>query len=361
METNEKFDLPLEIQTFLSSNVTNFVSCIYLKTENVDFSNYLNDLLFMDSTNSVFHFNYKKLVEINQKTLFQFNIKKVFSDKKKDPKEGFFFLIEDNLNKVYFAISPENKDFFNKVINPFIQEYFYDKISKVFITSKEIYNILARLEIILQNKVMTNWCTGKRVFQENPDTISKWTDKKVTFQQCFSKANQEKMSINWIRISSYDLKYKRDVKMDISRDACISGNFHNITEIYNILNIIISKGKKDFKILNDKQITKNSPAIPIVLDYQTDILVNKELKEKLIGTINKYKNCTYSVIHGGNPHIYMYVRDSIDSSSFSLRTLGPGKILLIPQLKATYSSLIRFIHFLNENFTEYKELYEIRN
>jgi hypothetical protein len=56
----------------------------------------------------------------------------------------------------------------------------------------------------------------------------------------------------------------------------------------------------------------------------------------------------------------MYLRDSIDSSSFSLRSVGSDKILLIPQLKATYSSLTRFIHFLTENFIEYEDMLEIK-
>jgi len=360
MGGNLKFEIPSEIQTIINSNLDNFVASVYIEEKKIDIEEYFKDTLERNFPYFSFDFKVKKIIRTKEIILFKFDVEK-FTHQNSKVVKGSFFLIHNLNAKIIFIISPETKHFMDRVIHPFMQSYLYDKISRIYVTSKEIFKILELLEGYLKNPLLSKLCTGTRPFGDHPDKILKWGDKLIPFRECFNLAREEALSINWIRVEAYNHDKKRVLKMDISRGSNISSNLNCINEVYSVLNIIIKKGENDLKILSNKEIKKDKPATPIVIQYDRNILENLETKKKLLETIEKYKECNFSVVHGGNPHIYMYLRDSIDSSSFSLRSVGSDKILLIPQLKATYSSLTRFIHFLTENFIEYEDILEIKD
>lgn len=57
-------------------------------------------------------------------------------------------------------------------------------------------------------------------------------------------------------------------------------------------------------------------------------------------------------MHSGNPHVYLSILDRNDNSSFSVRTYGEDSLLLIPQIKTSSLSLMRFSEFLVSSFYE---------
>ena len=355
------FQIPYEIQSFINANLNNFVASLYIEETEVDVLKHLNQNLQKDFSYFKFDFSVKEIIRHDGFILYKLFLVKIPCNPDNDMLKGEFFLIKDVLRKIYFIISPNSKNYLDKAIHSFMEIYFYNRISRVYLTSKEIFQILDLLEKHLKKQILTKWCTGKRLFSDRPDTISRWGDELISFRECFDIANKEKMSINWIRVVSYDEQKNRKLKMDISRECNISSNLSNIDEIYGLLNVVIQKGEKDLELLKNKEIKEDRPATPIVLEYKQGILQDTEIKTKLIEKIEEYGKCNYSVIHGGNPHIYMYIKDSIDSSSFSIRSIGADKILVIPQLKSTYAALMRFIHFLTENFTEYETVSEIKH
>ncbi len=356
-------ELPTEIKTIINSNIKQFALTVYVEEESLGMTllEYLESGSNKESAHYDLKFKCTEIINTKNFSLSKIDLNKIPYNSKSSEIGGFFFIIHDYLKKVYFIITPENKEFLDKVVHVFMKDYFYNKISRVYLTSKDIYDVLSRLKDKLKRPIMTKWCTGKRLFSENPETVSKWGNKFIPFEKCFEIAKHEKMTINWIRVRCFDDKENYLLNLDISREGNIVSNLKFIEQIYGIISIVLKKGSDDLKLLQGKEIKKDTPAIPILLEYKEEILTNKEIKEKLIDTINNYEHCNYSVIHGGNPHIYMYIRDAIDFSSFSLRSLGTKKILLIPQLKSTYSALIRFIHFLNEHFTEYENILEIKD
>ena len=358
MEKN-KLLIPTEIRTILNANLDNFSASLYVEENPIDIDNFFEQKIRTDFSYYKYNFSHRRIIESKGVMLYTFNVEKIPANPDFEPLKGLFFLIKDSINKIIFVISPENKKYLSRVVHSFMEDYFYTKISRVYITSKEIFEILEIIENKIKQPILSNWCTGTRLFSEHPDKIIRWGDKLISFRECFDLAKKEKMSINWIRSEAYDDEGYQKIKLDISRDCNLVSNLKWINEIYEALNIIITKGKEDLNLLSNKEIKEDSPARPILLSYPEKVLSNKELKEKFLETIDKYNRCNYSVIHGGNPHIYMYIKDSIDTSSFSLRSVGSNKILIIPQLKSTYAALMRFIHFLNENFTEYNKLNEV--
>jgi len=350
----EPKSFPIEIQSYLNANLNSFSASIYLKEKEIDVVSYLNDIKETEFSHFKFEFFAKCLITTKKTNLFKIDISKTSINR--DPVKGYFFLIEDNETNSFIAITPGNMKFLRRVVHTFLQKYLYEIISRVYINSKDIYNSIQLLQKSMNMSFYTRWCTGKRLFSETPDTLIKFMDKLIPFEDAFSQARKQKMSINWIQLESSKTK---KIKFSISRTCDISSNLETLPTIYKIILNIINKGKETKTFLSGRELVIDSDAKPIVLKYNGNILEDLDKKRKLINTINKYNQCNYSVIHGGNPHIYLYISDKLDKSSFSLRSVGSDELLIIPLLKSSYSSLIRFIEFLSENFVEYEKLTEI--
>jgi hypothetical protein len=354
--------IPYEIQSYINSNLSSFSASIYLRETDLDLCTHLSKIKEKNFPHFSFKFNCKKLLSIKSARLYMIEVSKISVNINHEESNGYFFLIEDIVNDAFVVITPDNKRFLKRVVHLFMQTYLYGAISRVYITSKDIYDILNKIEEDNNIKLFTRWCTGKRLFSQNPDTIIKFVDKLIPFDEAFEQAQREKMNINWIQIESKleELDESR-VKFSISRSCDVTSSLKNINLVYIIFGFILSKGKLTQSFLKGREIKPNTPARPIVLGFREKLLEDLDRKKKLIETFDKYKKCNYSVIHGGNPHIYLYISDRLDKSSYSIRSVGSDKILIIPLLKSTYSSLIRFIEFLSENFTEYESIKEIVN
>ena len=148
--------------------------------------------------------------------------------------------------------------------------------------------------------------------------------------------------------------------MNLSRNGNIYLSNANFLEYSLIFLKNFSKYSfKKTKFLDNKEFSSEKLPEPIELKYTDDVFNKLENRRELIDKIKSYEHCTYSIIHGVNPHIYMLITDNIDYSSFTLRSRGSDTLLLIPHLFTTNTALNRFVHYLNENFQEYEELDDI--
>ena len=64
-------------------------------------------------------------------------------------------------------------------------------------------------------------------------------------------------------------------------------------------------------------------------------------------------------MHGGNPHLYMYLKDDKTGSSYALRTLGTNKMIITPQYHSDTSAFEKLVDYLTDRFSEYEELKEV--
>ena len=100
--------------------------------------------------------------------------------------------------------------------------------------------------------------------------------------------------------------------------------------------------------------TKGREPMPLLVDFGTSVFRDEQIRKEFTRIMERYPNCNYFVMHGGNPHTYISVLDKNDYSAFSIRTMGDSRLLIIPQIKASAASLMRFSEFLNESFREGK-------
>ena len=118
-----------------------FFSAVYLNERN----NNLENLL--ENPNKEYAeglYNLKATLKLispndNRFKLFLISLSKTYSNPDYRAKKGSFLLLEDLQNRVLFLFSPGHKEFFEKVIQPFMGRLFYPKITKVLLTSNEMH------------------------------------------------------------------------------------------------------------------------------------------------------------------------------------------------------------------------------
>ena len=76
------------------------------------------------------------------------------------------------------------------------------------------------------------------------------------------------------------------------------------------------------------------------------------IRTKFIDMIEKYTFCNYSIEYVGNPHIHINIVDTLDYSSFSVKTYSANSLIISPQVRTTEAALLRFSSFLVNHFRE---------
>ena len=96
----------------------------------------------------------------------------------------------------------------------------------------------------------------------------------------------------------------------------------------------------------------NKEVKPVLVKFSTNVFEQTEDRKQFLAILENYSNCEYSVIHAGNPHLNVVILDKLDNSSFTVRTYGTESLMLIPQIRTTSASLVRFSKHLLDSFQE---------
>ena len=280
----------------------------------------------------------------------------VLNNDSKD-KSGIFFSLqyEDEL----YVFSGSNAAFFNKVVLSICRQL-YPKVLFAFIHSNGIYKILNDFESVLNTKLKYTGALKKQIFGLSPRTEREWEIAREgrlysSFSEAFEEARKDDLWIENIKVfSGTDLKRPK-IHFSVSRKGLVSfdkGTFDSLFS--NILHPIIEyskERKKQFEHRSrNEQFDKKSK--PLIVKFGKNVFEKTETRQEFSKILKKYPYCNYSIIHSGNPHVYLSILDRHDNSSFSVRTYGADSLLLIPQIKTSALSLMRFSEFLVSAFYE---------
>ena len=261
-------------------------------------------------------------------------------------------------NELYILYGSK-KEFFNKIVLQIIRGL-YPTVLSAFIQSGGIYQILEHFETVMKIQLKKSDTVRKQIFGFSPRTEQDWEIFKkgrtyTTFQEAFEESKNQDMWIDSIRVFSGENVKKSDVQFSISRKGLVSlyqGRFDSIFS--NILHRIIEHNKEQreqFKHRSRSQQPDKKPK-PLIVKFGKDVFKKMETCEEFTKMFEKYPHCSYSVMYSGNSHVYLSVLDRNDNSSFAVRTYGENALLIIPQIKTSSLSLMRFSEYLALSFYE---------
>lgn len=261
---------------------------------------------------------------------------------------GNFLVLQ--VGRFIFVITGQPAYFLHKFIMRFAKQM-YPELIIAYITADEIRQVLENFSRSKQVELFYTRYVAKRMFGRRFTGLGYGEDK---FSEAFKKSRGDGLWIDSIRVFS---SKERMFDFRIARTGLLVYRRGNFEEYYrHVLSQIIMYCSRRLKIFDKKGRSerRNKEPTPLIIRFDSSVFENENVRKELPTIVSKYDFCNYSVIHAGNPHVYINIVDRVDNSTFSLRTYGTDSLLLIPQIKATRAALMRFSKHLMDKFQEGK-------
>lgn len=227
----------------------------------------------------------------------------------------------------------------------------YPNIMTAYITAEEIHQILQTFTETKNTKLFYSKYVAKKVFGV-PDTDIRY--RRGPYIEAFRKTRdaRPRLWIDSIRVFSKD---GPQIDFSLSREGHLTyykGNFEEYYEhVFFPIEEYCGQRLRIFEKRGRRE-TVDRELRPLLMQYDSGVFEDASTRKQLVNVIAKYDFCNYSVIHSGNPHVYLNIVDRIDNSTFSLRTYRSDSLIITPQVKATRAALMRFSKHLMDSFLE---------
>jgi hypothetical protein len=233
----------------------------------------------------------------------------------------------------------------------YIAKQLYPDMMVAYITTEEINQILGNFSEKKGTKLFYSKFVAKKVFGERETSLG--YGHKV-YTDAFKKALKAdpRLWIDSINVFSED---NVDLEFRLGRQGTLTYHKGNFQEYYeNVLSKIADYNGRRLKIFEKRgrRETIDKEVHPLLIQYNSKIFEEPIARKQLIDVIANYDFCNFSVIHNGNPHVYLNIVDRVDNSTFSLRTYGADSLVIAPQVKTSRASLMRFSKHLQDKFQE---------
>lgn len=295
-----------------------------------------------------------------------------FLDKEEENKiSGHLNLVRIGDSNVYTAISFDSLLFVKAVMLKFFSHY-YSNISRLYISSNQIKLILDGLKQNTSGDIITDRVVSySRI--NNKQVISRSEEGKILYQNTLGfKRRTKESDLRWTD-EDYAKSFQRAAENDqwidkitfsvrkeghelffgsLSRDGVFKCN-KNLRLFFNtILNAVSKIGSEKIKLFKQRSRIENHGQIkPLAIEFSSNVFKDVEQNHRLIKVISEFPKSSYTVYHG-NPYLHASLVDYCDGSAYDVWVLSESRIILVPQLKASFSSISRLCEHIFRRFRE---------
>jgi hypothetical protein len=295
--------------------------------------------------------NFRLISENDGIYLFELSLHVEKSDQKNKKREIDKIFIAENkrYENIYTVISlGYSRRPFNQVLSNFNKAY--PKISLSFITHRKLENLLVKFRDELGFDLTIIRATSHSRIGKNIMTSISWTE--FSIERAFEWVASEN---GWFQNLTFrvDKSSMPTAEISISRNGIIRSNRY-FKLVFSDFILPISKVTYENIKFFSKRARLEDPdrnVHPLVIDIGEDQFINPEENHKFIDIMKTMKATSLSVIHG-NPYIHISLIDYYDGSSFDILVLSTNKIIIVPQLKASFQAIKRLINYVFDNYTE---------
>lgn len=265
---------------------------------------------------------------------------------------GSFHVLTNNY--FVFFITGEKGLFFKKMIKILLRVA-YPQLLRANILTGEILKLLEDFVDKTKTELRYNEFWGKKLFGE-AFTVKKHEKRLEAedyelFPKAFLDAREQGGWLDRITV------FNKNLNFTIARNGVLKFKKGTFSDYYqHFFSKIIDFVTTRWKIFEKKGRAEQpeKEVRPILVEFENDVFSDEMIMKHFVRELSDYPHCSYSIIHGGNPHLYLSVLDRVDNSSFSIRTYGTNALLISPQIRTTKAALVRFSTYLLNNFQEGK-------
>jgi hypothetical protein len=251
-----------------------------------------------------------------------------------------------------FFVTGERNVFFSKVLLPLSRTMFPTAI-RTFVTSEDLFQLLDEFSKAMGVELRYTECFSRKMFGKafSDRRHEKRIDptKYELFTVAFKRSREQEGRVNRIRVfgNGYDFSISRSGIVKIYKGDFVSFYRYFALEF-------VERATRKWKVFEKRSRTElpQKEVRPILLKFDSNVFEDVSVRKELVNLISSYSDCEYSVIHEGNPYVYIAVLDRLDNSSFTIRTYDSDSLMVIPQIRTTKTSLVRFSKYLLDRFHE---------
>ena len=272
-------------------------------------------------------------------------------------------------SSVYLAVTDEPRRFVEATLAPFIRSL-YPRVSRAFLGAGDLHSVLERLEESGGGQIVAARLTaykrlGAAARHGGPKGAPKrdaprrrrtaeaavtYTDK--PFREAFSAAAE---GDQWISRIGFDLQGG-------AAGASMSGHFsrdglfrfrHAISPFYDKAFPMVARlVDRKTRLYSNRSREDNGGSIrPLAITLDNAMAADHSDNPTFIKSVESMPHITLSVYHS-NPYVHMALVDYMDGSSFDIWILSTRQILIVPQMRATHTSIARLTNHIFERFGE---------
>lgn len=246
-------------------------------------------------------------------------------------------------------ISKQNRKDFNQLLKELNKLYPF--ISRVFIRSREIKNLLTRIQSQEGSSIVVKESILKRYYGVK-ETERSWVEHIADFNEVFEKAKQDDIWVDSLRVSINQKRTQGVLR--INRKGIIQ--YEKGFDFLSLKTILLD----ELVALRKHVIQDNLPrprtldcfdVCPIVFSLNEDIFSTQEDSNCLINRIqSKLMTWGYSVLLSEGGFIWLLLHDYASGSSYELMVTSRSEIAVIPQTQTSLISFNELISFLINNY-----------
>ena len=286
---------------------------------------------------------------------------------------GYLNLVKIANSNVYAAISYDSLKFVKQVMLKYFN-HFYSNVSRLYVSSNQVKQILDKLKESTSGEIVTDRVVSYSRINNKPQIIIDKQDKLLEIQKVkegFKKRTKES-DLRWTD-EDYSKSFKRAAENDqwidkitfsvrkenselffgsLSRDGLFKCNRNLKLFFSTILDTVSKIGNEKVKLFKQRSRLENNGVIkPLTIEFSGNIFNDVEQNHKLVKVLSEFPKSSYTVYHG-NPYLHASLVDYCDGSSYDLWVLSEDRMIIVPQLKASFSSISRFCEHIFRRFRE---------
>jgi len=282
--------------------------------------------------------------------------RKVVYNREEKNIEGELYIMKYS-DGVYLCVTYENLDIVERLIFKFFDRYYIDA-ARLSITSKQIEEILDLLKTKFKCEITTDNIVSYSRLNKKKFVLTRhkrrviesdlrWTEEDYKTSFVYAAENDK-----WIdKISFYAQTEKISLfHATISRNGVFESNRYSYSFFKVISDKLIGISKENLEMLSNKSRVEQKIK-PIAIEYSVRVFEDVQQNKKLINAIKELPKSDFNVYHG-NPYLHGSLVDYIDGSSYDIWVMDENNIIIVPQIRATFSSLSRITSHIMKRFLE---------
>ena len=343
-QNNKAQELPNLIDTYLASSTDLRISGIFVMSQ-YDLFSYIQHNGFGE---------YKVTKKAGSDEVLSFELVREIEKSNRKVK-GRMLLVRTKQPNIYFTISDGDLEFLTLGMKRFFEELF-PAVSVVRLSSKHLVDVLENLESKGKLKVIVDkTVANKRIYGHKKESAVTYTE--MPFRDVFERASEED---RWIDKIDFSAVAERGDEKKIAMEGYISrSSLYRTSRNFSLFHAAAVSKIQDIAqrlfllYLNRSRRSENkiNPSRPLAIEFGCAIFDSPKKNKQLVDALKELTNSSISVIHA-NPYLHASLVDFLDGSSYDLWVLSQDRIIIVPQMRATYFSLNRICDHIFRKFRE---------